>query len=371
MEGVAIQPHPDPSPEKMSQYVAMLDRLLGLLTRDNLDQMEWIKKWIGWTLQFPGSKQQIAWVCIGGMGTGKSFFGNIFMKALMTERLWGTASGGIIDQKFNIAPFKDKMFVFIDEARFGSESGTDEIKKLIRNVDVSGMEKYEDARNYRIFARIMFASNQPNMRISSRDVRDRALFYTRAWDNKSRNLSEPQFREWAETLKPFFDEFNELLKSWDVVSYYLRYFMDLKVTRHEIESIKHSSSSDPDIAEANMSWFRRVAKSIIESGYVAADDLAWEVPFDRARVMERVKEECDRVGVPRIDPAGVMHEFLDAGIWAAYSGGGPRGIRSVMRWGDAVKTFEATTGVKADPYREFTDDDLAPMKRSSAARSGG
>lgn len=367
-KGWPIPPVVDPDPAKMIKYVAMLDKLLGLLTRNNAEQIKWIKDWISWTLKYPGSKQQIAWVCIGGMGTGKSFFGNIFMKAIMTEKLWGTASGGIVDQKFNIAPFKDKMFVFIDEARFGSESGTDEIKKMIRNVDVSGMEKYEDARNYRIFARIMFASNQPNMRISSRDVRDRALFYTRAWDHQSLGMSEMEFRTWAEGLKPFFDEFNEALQNKESPAYYLRHFLDMEPSKHEIESIKHSSSSDPDIAEANMSWSRRVAKSILESGYVAADDLAWEVPFDRARAAERVKQECERVGVPRLNPAEIIQEFMDAGIWVRYSSGPHRGMRSAMRWGDALDAYAATTGVVMDPYREPQPEDRGPNEEPFGSR---
>ncbi len=356
-KGWPIQPVVNPEPDRTARLVKYLDDLLGLLTRDNPEQIRWVKNWIAWILKYPGSKQQIAWVCIGGMGTGKSFFGNIFMKALFTERLWGSASGSIIDQKFNIAPFKDKMFVFIDEARFGSETGTDEIKKLIRNVDVSGMEKYEDARNYRIFARIMFASNRSDMRIAQRDVRDRALFYTRAWDHQSRNQTEMQFRSWTETLKPFFDEFNELLKDQTNVAHYIRYFMDLEPNRYEIESIQFSSSGDPEIAEANMSWARRVAKSILESGYVAAEDLDWSVPFDRARAVERIREEFPRVGVPNIDPSSVLREFTELGIWVAYSGGGPRGLRSRCNWGNSLKMFSEYTGVGVEPYRELVDSD--------------
>jgi hypothetical protein len=192
------------------------------------------------------------------------------MRALLTERLWGGASPKILEGAFTVGPFKDKMFVFIDEAKFHGDAGTDEIKKLIRNVHISGQEKFEEARDYKIYSRICFASNRFDMNIGQRDVRDRALFYTRAYDKDHLKMGELEFRAWTETLKPWFDEFTALLGRKDVIQQYLRYFMDRKCERHSIESIKFSSSSDPEIVAANMTWPRRVAKSILESGWLAS-----------------------------------------------------------------------------------------------------
>jgi len=118
----------------------MLNKLLGYLTRDNPHQIEWWKKWFAWTLQNPGKKQQIAPVIVGGQGVGKSFLGNIFIRQ-MIRNLWGTASPKMLEGQFSVEPFIDKMVVFIDEARFHGDSSTDEIKKLIRNVDMGGAEK--------------------------------------------------------------------------------------------------------------------------------------------------------------------------------------------------------------------------------------
>ena len=58
----------------MSKAVAALDRMLGLLTRDNDAQMWWLKKFIAWTIQHPEIKQQACPVIIGGQGIGKSRF---------------------------------------------------------------------------------------------------------------------------------------------------------------------------------------------------------------------------------------------------------------------------------------------------------
>src|SRR5690606_30677607 len=80
--GWPIAPAAKVDPALMEQCVAYLDQLLAYLTRDNPEQIEWVKKWTAWTFQNPGTKQQIAWVCVGGQGVGKSFIGNRFFPAL-------------------------------------------------------------------------------------------------------------------------------------------------------------------------------------------------------------------------------------------------------------------------------------------------
>lgn len=343
----------------MADVLRYTDQLLAYLTRDNQQQIDWIKKWIAWTFQHPGSKQQIAWVVVGGQGVGKSFFGNVFMRAIMGSRLWGTASPSIIDTKFNVAPFKDKMFVFIDEAKFHGESGTDEIKKLIRNTDISGQEKFEDARDYRIFARIMFASNRFDMNIGQRDVRDRALFYTRAYDKDHLALGELEFRSWTETLKPFFEKFGEMLQDEKVARHLVRYFMDLPCSKSEVESIRYSSSSDPDIIASNMTWTRRIAKAIIESGWLAAEDLDITYPFTRQQIMTRVSEECKSQGMKEVQGARVLAEFQEMGLINQYidEKTGVRAHRFIFKWGTLMEAFTTATGVDLDPYRQPDDGD--------------
>lgn len=358
-KGWAIQPTVDVDPGIMAKCKEYLDALLNLLTRNNPKQVEWVKKWLAWTIQNPGTKQQIAWVVMGGQGVGKSFFGNVFMRALLTERLWGSASPSILDNKFNIGPFKDKMFVFVDEAKFQSGSqAVEEIKKLIRNVDVSGMEKFEEARDYRIFARLMFASNLTNLNIGQRDVRDRALFYTRAVDQHFLSMTEMEFREHTLTLKPFFDEFVLMLKDRSVIEHYMRFFMDYETDRHSIESIKESSSSDPEIVEANTSWVRRVAKSIIESGWVADESGAFEMPFDTNMWRFRVQTEMKAMSI-NVQPQQVLNEF-DGMLETCTTERGSHAMRFKLRWGSACAAYEDGTGLRLNPYRPFDDADHGP-----------
>lgn len=357
-KGWPITPTETIDPELMAECEKWLDWLLAFLTRDNRDQMEWVKQWVAWIFQHPGIKQQIAWVVVGGQGVGKSYFGNVFMQRLLTQRLWGTAAPSIIEGKFNVGPFKDKMFVFIDEAKFHSEAGTDEIKKLIRNTDVAGQEKFEEARDYRIFARMMFASNRFDVNIGQKDVRDRALFYTRAYDKDHLGMGEMEFREWTETLKPKFDEFTSFLSREEVLRHYVRYFMNLPVDRHKIESIKLSSGSDPEIVESNMTWPRRIVKYILESGYIAIEDLHIEFPFTRAQFGQRVKDECDAQGMRNVMPARVWAEMQELGLIEELPDSEARMYRLTYRYGSALEQFSQASGVSVEPYRRLSEEDF-------------
>lgn len=339
----------------MEQLLTELDWVLGMLTRDNQNQIEWVKKWLAWTFQNPGEKQQIAWVCVGGQGVGKSWLGNIFMKALMGN-LWGTASASILEGNFSISPFKEKMFVFIDEAKFNGEGGTEEVKRLVRNVDVAGQEKFENARTHRIYARLMFASNRFDIGVSQMNVRDRALFYTIAYDKDHKGMSEVEFREWAETLKPRFDAYTELMKRRDVREHYVHYFMNLPVSRHEIESIKHSASGDPSIMTANMSWTRRIAKHIIEDCRII-EDAEIDYPFDMPALNARVQEVAKEFGYRNIQSVRVLNEFMEAGVVEKVTSGGRNRLRFVHRYADLCEAFGNAIGVQMEPRFEFKDDD--------------
>jgi hypothetical protein len=335
----------------LNDLVTRLDTLLGYMTRDNKEQIDWIKKWVAWTFQHPGDKQQIALVVVGGQGVGKSWFGNVFMPALMGS-LWGSASPKVLEGDFNIGPFKDKMFVFIDEAKFHSEAGTDEIKKLIRGVNVPGMEKFQEARNYRLFCRLMFASNRLDMNIGQTNVRDRALFYTRAYDKDHLSLDEMSFRGWAETLKPWFDEFSALMEQRTVREHFMHYFMNLETNRHELESIRHSSSADAHIVLSNMSWARRIAKYIIEDGRIY-EDLDITYPFTLPDFNKRVGEVCKELGMRDVQGARVLAEFQEAGVIEPIAIKGQRKLRFTHKIGELTERFGHAISVPLDARFEF------------------
>lgn len=339
----------------LNDAIAKLDQVLGWLTRDNQNQIEWVKSWIAWIFQHPGEKQQIAWVVVGDQGVGKSWIGNVFMQAMMGP-LWGTASPKVMDGDFSVEPFMNKMFVFIDEAKFHSETGTDEIKKLIRSVDVPGAVKFESSRNHRLFSRLMFASNRLDMNIGQANTNDRALFYTRTYDREFKHMSEIEFRSWAETLKPFFDEFFALMKRRDVREQLMRFFLERECNRHEVESIKYSSSSDASIILSNMNWARRIAKHIIEDGRIF-EELDISFPFTISDLNRRVAEVCKELGMQNVQGARIYTEFQSAGIIETIVIGGQKKLRFTHKIATLSQMFGDAISVPLELRYVFTAED--------------
>jgi Family of unknown function (DUF5906) len=352
-------PVPLPQPVQLgvlNTCVTMLDRLLGYICRDNKQQMEWLKKWVAWTLQNPGIKQQIAPVIVGGQGVGKSFFGNTFLPALM-GKLWGTASPKVLEGTFAIEPFIGKMCVFIDEAKFHQESATDEIKKLIRNVNIGGAEKFMSSRSYRIFARVVFASNKFDMNIGQANVQDRALYYIKAYDKDHMAFDSAQFRVWAYGLKPFFDDFATMLLRRDIREHYMHYFMTMEVNRHEIETTVGSASEDSDIVSSNMSWARRVAKYIIEDGRIH-EDADISTPFNASHLNNRVNAICAELGMRGVQGQRVLDEFIDTGLLERHAENGKIYWRFRHKIGTLTAAFGDTISVTMEPRYEFTEADM-------------
>jgi hypothetical protein len=343
------------STDTLNACVTALDRLLGYICRDNKKQMEWLKKWLAWTIRFPGLKQQVSPVIVGGQGVGKSFFGNVFLPAIFGT-LWGSASPKVLDNVFAIEPFIGKMMVFIDEAKFSSEAATDEIKKLIRNVSVGGAEKFQSSRNHRIFARVVFASNRIDMNIGQVNVQDRALFYIKAYDKEFLNMDSNGFRTWTYGLKPFFDEYNVLLLRRDVREHYMHYFSTMEVGRHEIEDTGDSSANDSDIVASNMSWPRRVAKYIIEDGRIY-EDADITLPFQIPDLNKRVNEVCLELGFRNVHGQRVLAEFKDAGLLEQHAENGRILWRFKYKLATLTETYGSHISVDMEPRFAFTDDD--------------
>src|SRR5262249_6770174 len=154
-----------------------------------------------------------------------------------------------------------------------------------------GAEKFQSARTYRIFSRVIFASNRFDINIGQRNTNDRALFYLKTYDRDFLRMNEAQFQQWALTLKPFFDEFDAFIRRMDVKEHYMHIFHTMPVNRHEVEDTSISSSNDARIVESNMSYARRVAKFIIEEGRIW-EDLDISAPFTLAEFQKRVNDTC-------------------------------------------------------------------------------
>lgn len=350
--------------ELMEQCVSLLTKALMLVTRDNTDQVDWILNWLAWTFQHPAQKQQIAWVCVGGQGVGKSFIGNRFVPALMGA-LWGSASPSIIEGTFTVEPFIGKMFTFIDEAKFHSEQGVDEIKKLIRNTHIPGQEKYGRARNYHIYSRLMFASNRFEMNIGQQNMRDRALFYTRAYDKDHLGMTQDEFAAWAETLKPFFDEFDTFLNRREVLRHYLKFFMERPCNRHTIESLKYSSGTDPEIVSSNMAWSRRVAKHIVEDCRLF-EDIEISHPFTSMEFAQQTQRIVKDLGFKNVSAQRIFAEFQEPGLVEQITADRQIKWRFKYASGELVTRFGAAIGVQLEKRFEFEEGDYGPNQNDGA-----
>ena len=316
--GFVIKPVGTVDPQIMSKCVSVLDRMLGLLTRDNDAQMWWLKKFIAWTIQHPEIKQQSCPVIIGGQGIGKSRFGITLMKALFGDLAGQAEPSGLADDKFLITPFLGKLITFIDEVKLESAGAINAIKKLVRETSVSGQLKFEHQRDYQIPSRLILAANQTNIGLSPEDAADRALFFVLSWTAENKSMTDPEFQDWTYSLKPFYSEFMTMLESVAVKQHLMRYFMEVECTREELEDLTHSSRNDPSVVVSTMSKAREIAREIAaDSRVLSGNDItAWFNLTHLRLAIQRVAGKQTRV-----EASSVMMEYERAGVIEQMSGG--------------------------------------------------
>ena len=316
--GFVIKPVGTIDPQIMSKCVSILDRMLGLLTRDNDAQMWWLKKFIAWTIQHPEIKQQSCPVIIGGQGIGKSRFGITLMKALFGDLAGQAEPSGLADDKFLITPFLGKLITFIDEVKLESAGAINAIKKLVRETSVSGQLKFEHQRDYQIPSRLILAANQTNIGLSPEDAADRALFFVLSWTAENKSMTDPEFQDWTYSLKPFYSEFMIMLESVAVKQHLMRYFMEIECTREELEDLTHSSRNDPSVVVSTMSKAREISREIAaDSRVLSGNDItAWFNLTHLRMAIQRVAGKQTRV-----EASSVMMEYERAGVVEQMSGG--------------------------------------------------
>jgi hypothetical protein len=301
----------------MGRATSMLDKMLALLTRDNDAQMLWLKKFNAQIAQHPEIKPQVCPIIVGGQGIGKSQYGDNFQRAMFGGMAGGAAADLLSDNKFVITPFVGKLITFIDEVKLESAGAINTIKKLVRADYVSGQFKRQDQRDYYIPSRLMIASNSPDIGLTPADAADRAFFFVMAWTAENKRMTDSEFQSWALTLKPFYSEFIQALESVVFKQHLMRYFMDLEVTRAELEDLEHSSRTDETVVRSTMSKARQVARDIVADARVlqGMDITAW---FTTAMLRDAIK----RVDGPRtkVEVSQVIMEYERAGVIEAIRG---------------------------------------------------
>ena len=326
--GFAIKPAVTINQPLMTKIVNMLDKVLGLLTRDNPQQMDWLKQFVAWTIQHPEKKQQVAPVIIGGQGIGKSVFADNLMQALFGELAGNGTGAALSNNAFLITPFIGKLIVFIDEIKLEGPAATNEIKKIIRSTRISGEVKFENQRDYYIPGRVILAANQTDIGLTPEDSADRALFFIIAWTAENKGMTDTEFLQWTVSLKPFYGEFVDMLEKVEVRQHLMRYFRDYPCSREALEDLTHSSRNDERVIRSTMSKSREIARALVADGRILAgcDITAW---FNIHQLRAAVLREDGQKS--RVEASSVMMEFERAGLIEPAREGGGTYFR--FKWG--------------------------------------
>ena len=148
---------------------------MDFITRDNDEQIKWLKQFVAHIAQKPAEKPQVCPIIIGGQGVGKSAFGNTFLRAMFGSMAGTGDAPALSDNKFMITPFIGKLVTFIDEVHL-EPSAVNMIKKLVREDRISGQMKYGHQHDWYIPSRLLIASNQFEIGLSS-DQLCRSCFF--------------------------------------------------------------------------------------------------------------------------------------------------------------------------------------------------
>ena len=354
--GLSVKPVDTVDAALMAECRQYLDELLELLTSGNINQARWLMEWLSYTLNHPEDKQQIAPFIVGGQGTGKSFFGEVFLGTILGS-LQQKAGSKELHGKYGVSYVKHKLLVFVDEVAFTAAYMVDQTKDLIRSSRISGQEKFKDPRTYNNFARFLFTANRYDVGLTQQDTKDRAIFLIKAYDAKRLSLSPSAWDQWRYSKIPFFEKFADFLKKDNVSGHFVRMLMDLNPTRKDVESIEFSCAHDAQFAESNMSIVRHVIHYCIEDCCIAGFDLHIDNPFTQKNCIDYVFDVAKKVANGRVDALKVFAELKDMDLIERVGLGK---YRTKLKIGSLANDFYEKTGVAVNPRWKLTDDDYGP-----------
>jgi hypothetical protein len=333
-----------------------LDYMLSLVTNRKPARMAWIKAHLGWTLKHPGKKQQVALVCTGDQGTGKSFLCTIFAQAIF-GRYADTASVRALSGQFYIAGYKGKLWVSHDEFISNYENG-EILKTLIRGTRVSGEIKGKDTATYTIFARLAFTSNELNPGIS-RGRDDRGLFQVTSITATGQDVLPGVFQSrMKKEVAPFYESFAAFLERDAVRQAYVSMLIDCAPDKiSEVEDLTHSAMRDEDVARSHLTNAQLVAKLILEIGTIHSGyDVS--MPFRDENLYGRVQSLTKEAGIRGLQPMAVLAEFFNAGILGQMENGGAY----LFKWkiGGLQRLYGVYLGVRLNPRWSIEPNDDRP-----------
>ena len=298
---------------------AKLDHMLSLVTRRHPQRANWIKAHFGWTLKHPGQKQQVALVCTGDQGTGKSFLCSNFAEALF-GRYAGKGSVKALDGQFYVASYVRKLWVNHDEVVSKAET-IETIKDLIRSTEISGEFKNKDVGMHTTYARLAFTSNEANPGLSR--GADRGLFQVTSITADSEGLMPGEFQDrMNREAKPFYKDYAAFLKRDDVRQAYVRLLIDCAPDDiAQVEDLTHSAMRDADVAAEQLTPAQLIAKEILENGTIHSGfDIA--MPFRAFHMTGRVKRAAKEMGLRQhVSADAILALYTQAGLLESHANG--------------------------------------------------
>ena len=318
--GLYIQPAKATEGAVRTECEQRLDFMLSQVTNGHTERANWIKAHMGWTLKHPGQKQQVALVCTGDQGTGKTFLCKDFARAVF-DKYASVASVRAMEEPFYIPAYVDKLWVNHDEVVSKSET-IEIIKDLIRSTKISGQFKGQDVRVHTTYARLAFTSNEINPGLS-RGGSDRGLFQVTSITAMHMGKLPGEFEDWTnKNLKPFYAEYDELLKREEVRRAYVKLLIDCAPAKiSDVEDLTHSAMRDADVAAEQLTPVQLIAKEILENGTIHGGfDIA--MPFRAFHMAGRVKRAAKDMGMRQhVSADAVLALYAQAGLLESHANG--------------------------------------------------
>jgi hypothetical protein len=352
--------------------VAMLTKLLGYVTRDNEAQVRFILCWIADLIQHPGDKLPIAIVLMGGKGWGKTTVLTL-IRLLVGDELTGFFTNNILAGKFLGDVAKNKLCVFGNELKkLTSDVEKVTLGNLIKDSFIATEGKNIRASNHANLARIAIATNSEEFNITTTDSPrgepERALFYVRSHNNLSLGMSQSEYEERRNSLRPFFEELYKLMQDEQDMDHLMWFLSEFKYDRDELFDMSASSFNDPDVLKHNLDYptnalMRLLSENNFGGGYDTkfSDALRWGSPMTVITIRAALDQYSNVDSRYAVKANDVIERMFELGL-AERRG---QHILPILKYGTALERFEQRVKVPVPPAYELGPDDFGPIDPNS------
>jgi hypothetical protein len=344
--------------------VAMLIKLLGYVTRDNEAQIRFILCWIADLIQYPGDKLPVAIVLMGGKGWGKSTV-LTFIRRLVGDELTGFFTNTILAGKFLGDVAKNKLCVFGNELKkLTSDVEKVTLGNLVKDSFIATEGKNIRASTHANLARVAIATNSEEFNITTTDSPrgepERALFYARSHNNLSLGVSQAEYEERRNSLRPFFEELYELMESEQDMDHLMWFLSEFKYSRDELFNTSASSFNDADVLKHNLDYptsalMRLLSENNFGGGYDSkfSDALRWGSPMTVIAIRAALDQYSNVDSRYAVKANDVIERMFELGL-AERRG---QHIVPIVKYGTALERFKQRVKVPVPPAYELAPDD--------------